>query len=120
MTGPHINQLATKHQPRQAAVGQLGPAATIDQVTTDLGTAGVESDRVYFLVGTEGADALDDSRGFLSVFDDVIEKPLAALRQGHTLVAVFGVDKDNAEAVRETLVSSGVTNPHYFGKWTYH
>ncbi len=119
MSGPHINQLATRSQPRQAAIGQLGEGATVDQVAEALQSTGIDADRIYFLIGQDGADVLDETRGFLSVFDTVIEKPLAALRDGHSLVAVFGVDKDHAENVRQALVGAGVTNPHYFGRWTY-
>ncbi len=119
MAEHHINETRTRTQPREAAIGELGEGVTIDDVTAALEAAGVDADRIYYLIGQEGAKALDDTRGFLSIFDDVIDKPLAALREGHTLVAVFGTDRDDAEAVRRTLIDAGVTRTHYFGKWTY-
>ncbi len=119
MTGHHINEAATRSQPRQAAVGQLREDTTIDDVTDALQAIGIEPDRIYYLIGPEGAETLSRTRGFLSVFDDVIDKPIAALRDGHTIVGVFGVDKDNARTVRQCLLDAGVTHTHYFGKWTY-
>ncbi len=119
MARHHINETATRRQPRQAAVGQLKDGVTIDEVTAALEAIGIDPDRIYYLIGQEGADALNKNRGFLSVFDDVIDKPIAALRQGHTAVGVFGVDRDDSPAVRQCLIDAGVTNTHYFGKWTY-
>ncbi len=115
----HINETKSRSQPREAAVGELRDETALDDVTAALQATGVDPDRIYYLVGQDGAIALDNSRGFLSVFDDVIEKPLSALRQGKTLVALFGVDRDDIEAIRNTLVDAGVVNIHYFGKWTY-
>ncbi len=119
MTEHHINELATRTQPRQAAVGQLENDATPDDLTSALQAAGIAADRIYSLVGLQGAEVLENGRGFLSVFDDVIDKPLTALRAGHTLVGVFGVDSDDADAVRQCLLANNVSNTHYFGKWTY-
>ncbi len=119
MAEHHINETKTRSQPREAAIGELSEGTTIDDVTAALEAAGVDADRIYYLIGQDGAKALDNARGFLSVFDDVIDKPLSALRQGHTLVAVFGTDRDDADTVRQTLVDAGVTKTHYFGKWTY-
>ncbi len=119
MSAPHINETATKSQPKHAAVGELSEAASIESVTAALGDVGIDADRVYFLVGEDGAAALDNATGFFSVFDDVIEKPLQALRAGNTLVGVFGVDGDSADSVKSTLRSAGVRHVHYFGRWTY-
>jgi hypothetical protein len=115
----HINETKSRSQPREAAIGQLRQDTHIDDVTTVLQSAGIEPARIYYLIGEEGAKALDNSRGFLSVFDDVIEKPLTALKQGHTLVGIFGVERDDSAAIRQTLLDAGVTNIHYFGKWTF-
>ncbi len=41
-----------------------------------LEAAGITADRVYFLVGAAGAKALRDTKGFFSVFDDVMPGPL--------------------------------------------
>lgn len=119
MANHHLNETASRSQPREAAVGQLGEQATIDDVVTALEAVGITADRIYFLVGASGAEALRDTKGFFSVFDDVIDKPLAALDAGSTLVGVFGVEKDDAEVVRRTLREAGVGNTHYFGKWSY-
>ncbi|MGH1488476.1 MAG: hypothetical protein ACRBK7_03645 [Acidimicrobiales bacterium] len=119
MPNPHINETVSKSQPRQAAIAQVGDDVDIETVTAALEEIGVSADRVYFLIGQDGAAALEKTKGFLSIFDDVIDKPLSALRDGHTMVGVFGVDSDNADTVRRCLVAAGCTNPHYFGKWTY-
>jgi hypothetical protein len=114
-----VNEIATRSQPRQAAIGELGDKVAIDNVTAALAAIGIDADRIYYLVGQDGATARNDTRGFLSVFDDVIDEPLSALRSGKTLVAIFGVDNDAATSVRQCLIDAGVTRTHYFGKWTY-
>lgn len=119
MPSYHLNETKSNKQPREAAVGQLGADSTIDGVVSSLVAVGVEQDHIYFLVGTDGATALRATSGFLSVFDDVIEKPLSALDAGNTVVGVFGVDKNGAAEVRQALLDAGVTHTHYFGKWTF-
>ncbi len=119
MSSPHINETATRSQPREAAIGELGEDATIEGVTDSLTQIGIDADRVYYLVGVEGAAVLEKTKGFFSLFDDVIDKPLGALREGKTLVGVFGVAKDSLPEVQEALVSAGVGELHYFGKWTH-
>ncbi len=119
MSAPHINETATTSQPRHAAVGQLNDDSTIEGVTAALVATGIDPDRVYFLVGDEGAEVLNGTKGLFSVFDDVIDKPMTALRGGATVVGVFGVDGDDADTVKATLAEAGVHNLHYFGRWTY-
>lgn len=119
MPGPHFNETVTRSQPREALIAQLGDSVEVEAVTNALEGIGIDTDQIYYLVGQEGATALEKAKTFLSFLDDVISKPLSALRDGHTLVGVFGVDKDNAERVRRCLIDSGATKSHYFGRWTY-
>ena len=119
MNGHHINETVTRSQPREAAVGEVGQGVAIDDVTSALVAAGIAADRIYYLIGPDGAEALRSARGFLSVFDEVISRPLSALDAGKTIVGVFGVASDDAAAVRKAMVAGGVVNTHYWGKWTY-
>ncbi len=115
-----VNELATKKQPTEAAFGRLAGQATPESVAAALVAAGIDADRIYFLIGPEGAEVLRSTISlFTKLFDDVIQFPIEALDAGDTLVGVFGTDRDDLAAVRKTLTDAGVTEHHYFGKWTY-
>ncbi len=121
MTAHHVNQEAAGVVPREAAVGTLVDGAGIEDVARSLGEAGIPAERLYFLHGEVGATLIENGGNFVSrLFDGELRtRPATALREGKTLLAVYGVDRDDVESVRRALVAAGVVNVHYFGRWTY-
>ncbi len=118
---PHLNQLHDNAMPREAAVGALTDDASIEQVAAGLEEAGIDADPAYFFQGDEGVSLIQHSGNIVSrLFEaDRRDVPITALREGKTLVAVYGVEKDDADSVRKTLTDTGVADLHYFGRWTY-
>lgn len=121
MTLYNMNQLATDSTPREAAVGTLAADSSIDDVVRILTDAAIAADRIYFLQGDEGAALIEQSGNFVSrlLESELRAAPIAALRSGLTLIVVYGVERDDADAVRTALSAAGVTDQRYFGRWTY-
>ncbi len=121
MPGHHVNELAMDSAPREAAVGTLAAGSIVDEVVRTLGDAGIAADRIYVLHGAEGAALIERSGNFISrLFETELRAaPVAALQRGEMLVAVYGVERDDADAVRAALRATGATDLHYFGRWTY-
>ncbi len=121
MSPHHVNQLATDSIPREAAAGTLAASTSIDEIVATLGDAGITGDRIYFLHGTEGASLIEQSGNFLSrLFEtELRSEAISSLQAGKTLVAVWGVERDDADKVRAALSAASVTDLRYFGRWTY-
>ncbi len=121
MPAHHVNQLATDSIPREAAAGTLATSTTVDEIISALGDAGIDSDRIYFLQGTAGASLIEQSGNFISrLFETELRSAaISSLQAGKTLVAVWGVERDDADKVRAALSAASVTDLRYFGRWTY-
>ncbi len=121
MTRHHVNELATDSTPREAAVGTLTADSSIDDVVQTLGDAAIAANRIYFLQGDVGASLIEQSGNFVArlLESELRAAPVAALRRGETLIAVYGVERDDVDAVRAALSAAGVTDLRYFGRWTY-
>ena len=120
MADYHVNVLATSGRlPREAAVGFLGEGIEIEHVVHALNEAGIPSPRLYFLQGDLGADILANGGSSLSrLFEDnVRDAPVAALREGTTLVAVLDVSADDRDVVQSAMADAGVVRRRYFGRF---
>ncbi len=51
MASPHLNETATRSQPREAAMGELTDDATIESVTAALASIGIEPNSVSHYFG---------------------------------------------------------------------
>lgn len=118
---PHVNELHDNSMPTEAAVGVLPGDAAPDQIAERLVAAGIDDDRIYFFQGDEGVSIIEKAGNFVTrlLESERREEPVGMLKAGQTLIAVYGVDKDDAAAVRASLSDSGVDDIRYFGRWTY-
>ena len=122
MAKHHINVLATSGRlPREAAVGFLGEGIEIETVVRALCETGLREEDLYFLQGEEGAKILEDGGSSVGRFfeDNVRDVPVAALREGTTLIAVLHVSADDREAVQTAMADVGVVRRRYFGRWSH-
>ena len=120
MANYHFNVLATSGRlPREAAVGFLKEGVEIEDVVSALGEAGVPAERLYFLQGEEGAKILESGGSSVSRFfeDNVRDAPVAALRDGTTLIAVIDVRAEDREAVQTAMADAGIGRRRYFGRF---
>ena len=122
MPSYHVNTLPTRGGlPREAAVGFLGDGAEIDDVAEALTGAGISGDRLYFLQGEDGADALETGASAIRrLFEDNVRHvPVAALRSGTTIVAILGVTADDREQVQTAMEDAGIGHRRYFGRGSH-
>lgn len=121
MSEYHVNELADDSFPTEAALGVLADGLTVDSAAERLADAGISLDRLYFFHGEEAAQMLENEGNAIERFfeSDVRQPVIGALRDGKTLVMVYGVDEDDADKVRATMRASCVGETHYFGRWTF-
>jgi hypothetical protein len=114
--------------PKEVLTGVLADDASPDGVTASLVAAGVAPDDVQFLQGAEGLRILNPEGDegplrqrllrkveHLTYEGEILEQVADHLRQGRTILGVFGVTKDAEPGLRDVCRQAGVRDIHYFG-----
>lgn len=109
-----------KSMPQEAVVGRLDDSETADEFLTAMNEAGIDDSRIHILSGDEGIAVLENMGTRLGrLFGPDRQKPIDLLREGATLVGVFGVADNEQGTTAAALNNAGVQVLHRFGKWTY-
>lgn len=112
--------LPTKADPTSAAIGEVEPGRSIEDVEATLIEGGVPADRIHFLSGEGGIAFLDDLGNWFSrLVSQTWHDAREALVSGKVLVGVFGVDKIDASRIRVLLQDAGVHGIRSSGTWTW-
>lgn len=120
----HVNEappgVHVAADPTSAAIGELEPDQSIEEVEAKLVDAGVPADRIHFLIGDGGIAFLDDLGNWFSrLVSQSWHDARDALANGKVLVGVHEVDEVDAAQIRRLLGDSGVQNIRSFGTWTW-
>ncbi len=114
------DEFTSKAAPIEAIVGQLPPEAEAGDIVTALEPLGSLGVRAFFLTGGDGIEILENVGTPLGrFFGPDRTKPLDLLRNGDTLVGIFGVQEGEQSAVIDAITAVGVRVLYRFGRWTY-
>lgn len=106
--------------PMSAAIGEVRPGRSVDDVQASLVAGGVPADRIHFLHGDGGIAFLDDLGTWLSrLVSQTWQDARDSLGQGKVLVAVHDIEKVDASRVRQLLEEAGVERIRTSGAWTW-
>jgi len=109
-----------KPVPEHAAIGQLHPGKSMEQVAAYLVEHDVPEDRIHFLSGEGGVSFLQHlGNWFSQVLSEGWTDARDALADGKVLVGVFDVGKTDATRIRQVLADAGIEHIRYFGTWTF-
>lgn len=103
--------------------------ATVQQRLVE---AGISGERVSFLVGRGGLEALDptgEDHGFfarlkrsfesVSMEGPALDAAVDALKADKTIISVTDTPDDDADTVRQHLIDQGALETFHFGRWTF-
>lgn len=113
-------EFTDKAMPTEAVVGHLHEDQTTENFVEAMTQAGIDDTRIHILTGEDGVAVLQNMGTRLGrLFGPDREKPIELLRNGATLVGVFGVPDDEQASTSKALNDAEVNVLHRFGKWTY-